>query len=92
MSQVTVRLPAALRPFADGEDNIRVQASTVGEALTAADSGRGILLARVLTPDGAQRPLVKMFLGDTDIRSLDGLDSPVKDGDVLSIIAAVAGG
>ena len=92
MSQVTVRLPAALRPFAAGEDQVRVRAATVGEALAAADGGRGTLLARVLTPDGAQRPLVKMFLGDADIRSLDGLDSPVNDGDVVSIIAAVAGG
>ena len=92
MNQVTVRLPAALRPFAGGEDQVQVGATTVGEALAAADGGRGTLLARVLTPDGAQRPLVKLFLGDADIRSLDGLDSPVNDGDVVSIIAAVAGG
>jgi len=46
----------------------------------------------VLTPDGAPRPLVKVFLGDVDIRSLDGLDSRVHEGDVVSIIAAVAGG
>ena len=92
MSHVTVRLPAALRPFAGGEDRVRVRAATVGEALAAVDGGRGTLLARVLTPDGTQRPLVKLFLGDADIRSLDGLDSPVDDGDVVSIIAAVAGG
>jgi len=92
MSQVTVRLPTALQPFANGEDQIRVHACTVGDALAAVDGGRGTLLARVLTPDGAQRPLVKVFLGEADIRSLDGLDSHVREGDVVSIIAAVAGG
>ena len=63
MSHVTVQLPAALRPFAGGEDRVRVRAATVGEALAAVDGGRGTLL-----------------------------DSPVNDGDVVSIIAAVAGG
>jgi molybdopterin synthase sulfur carrier subunit len=92
MSQVTVRLPTALQPFADGAKEIQVTAATVAEALAAADGGRGTLIAHLLTPDGAQRPLVNLFLGESDIRSLDGLNSTLRDGDVIMIVAAVAGG
>lgn len=92
MSQVTVRLPTALQPLADGAKEIQVTAATVAEALAAADGGRGRLMTHVLSPDGDPRPLVKLFLGEADIRSLDGLDSRVSDGDVIMIVAAVAGG
>jgi len=92
MSQVTVRLPTALQPFADGAKEIHVTAATVVEALAAADGGRGTLMTHVLTPDGAQRPLVNLFLGESDIRSLDGLNSELHDGDVIMVVAAVAGG
>ena len=50
------------------------------------------LLERVLTPEGEIRNFVNIYLGSRNVSSLDKLDTPVAEGDVLAIIPAVAGG
>jgi molybdopterin converting factor small subunit len=92
MSTVTVQIPPPLRPFADQAAALEVDAATVGEALARIGAGREALLARVLTPEGELRPYVNVFVGERNARHLDGLDTPLGDGDVVAIIPAVAGG
>ncbi|MEA3276687.1 MAG: molybdopterin-synthase adenylyltransferase MoeB [Pseudomonadota bacterium] len=89
MTSVTVRIPTPLRSLAGGVDEVRVQGITVGEALRALDDA---LLERILTPEGEVRRFVNIYLGPKNIRGLDGLATPITEGDVLSIIPAVAGG
>ena len=88
---VTVKIPAQLRAVTDGEGEIEVEGSTVGEALDAVFNEHDDLRERI-TEDGGLRRFVNVYLGGEDIRFLDGLDTPVADGDELTILPAVAGG
>lgn len=92
MSQVTVQIPPPLRPFADEATELRVEAHSVAAALAVIGAGRPALLARILTPEGELRPYVNVFVGERNIRRLDGLATALVDGDVVAIIPAVAGG
>jgi molybdopterin/thiamine biosynthesis adenylyltransferase/rhodanese-related sulfurtransferase/molybdopterin converting factor small subunit len=92
MPSVTVRIPTPLRPFTGGADHVWVQARTVGEALTALGNAHSGVLERVMEPSGALRNFVNVYRGSDNVRSLDGLGTPVTDNDVISIVPAVAGG
>jgi len=88
----TVRIPTPLRSFTGGADEVTVVGSTVGEVLSNLGTDHDGLLERVLDERGEVRHFVNLFLGGNDVRGLRGLQTPVGDGDVLSIIPAVAGG
>jgi len=92
VNQITVQIPAPLRPFADGASELDVPAATVGEALANLGEERPALLSRILTPEGELRPYVNVFVGERNVRRLDGLRTPLAPGDVMAIIPAVAGG
>lgn len=81
-----------LRSFTGGADVLEVQAATVGEALEILGRRHAGLLERILDVDGSVRRLVNVYLGEVDIRELGGLSVPVREGDVVSIVPAVAGG
>lgn len=88
---VTVKIPAQLRAVTDGEGEIEVDGSTVGEALNAVFTRHEDLEERI-TEDGDLRRFVNVYVGGEDIRFRDGLDTTVSDGDEVTILPAVAGG
>jgi molybdopterin converting factor small subunit len=92
MSQVTVRIPAPLRGFTGGAAEVAAEGGTVGEVLQDVGARHDGLLERVMDGDGALRSFVNVYLGDTNVRSLDGLGSKVELGAVIQIVPAVAGG
>ncbi|MFC5475187.1 MoaD/ThiS family protein [Paraherbaspirillum soli] len=92
MSQVAIRIPTPLRAYTQGADEVLVEAATVGEALATLGTRHDGVLPRLLTADGEPRQFVNFYLGSQNVRALNGLQTPVSDGDVLSIIPAVAGG
>jgi molybdopterin converting factor small subunit len=92
MSTVTVRIPTPLRSYTSGADEVRVDAATVGEALTALGAMHEDVLPRILAENGQPRQFVNIYLGSENIRAARGMQTPVKDGDIVSIIPAVAGG
>ena len=92
MNRVTVRIPTALRPFTNGAAEIGVEADTLGRALAEIEQHHPGLSARILTPEGDIRPFVNLFVGETSARFMDGLNTPVGNGAIISIIPAVAGG
>ena len=92
MTEIVVRIPAALRSFADGVHELGASPGTVGEVLEQLRDRHPQLVQRLLTPEGELRPFVNVFLGRTSVRSLQGLATPVPAGAVLSILPAVAGG
>lgn len=92
MSRIIVLIPPPLRPFAGDAAELTVEAATVGEALERIGADRAALLARIMTPEGALRPYVNVFVGERNARHLDGLHTPLAEGDVVAIIPAVAGG
>lgn len=92
MSKITVRIPMPLRPFVDDATVIDTDADTVGAALERIGAGHPGFLQRVVVNDGELRPYVNVFVGADDVRGYDGLETRLQDGDVVRIIAAVAGG
>lgn len=91
-SRVTLRIPGPLLGFTDGQSQLSVAGDTVGGVLRAAGERHPLMISRVLTRDGQLRPYVNLFLGEDDVRERGGLAAAVADGDVLSIVASVAGG
>jgi molybdopterin converting factor small subunit len=92
MNHVVVRLPAALRPFADGATELHVPAGTLADIIRALGGRHPALLSRLLTPEGSLRPYVNVFVGSMNSRDLQGLGTVVPDGTEVSILPAVAGG
>jgi molybdopterin synthase sulfur carrier subunit len=89
---VTIRIPTTLRPSAGGRSEVQVDGTTVGEALSALDAAHPGFSDRILDDAGNLRRFVNVFVADDDVRFLEGLDTPVPDGETVSIIPAVAGG
>jgi molybdopterin converting factor small subunit len=89
---VTVRIPAQLRTLTGGESEVTVEGATVGEVLKALDAAHAGFGERLFDDNGALRRFVNVFLADEDVRFLGGLDTPVADGQTLSVVPAVAGG
>ena len=86
---VTVKLPTQLRDTAGGASSLSVDGATVGEALQGLPDE---LRARIAGDDGELRRFVNVYLKGEDIRFLEGLATPVSDGDEVTILPAVAGG
>ncbi|HEY1592268.1 MAG TPA: ubiquitin-like small modifier protein 1 [Solirubrobacteraceae bacterium] len=88
---VTVKIPTQLRAATEGEATANVDGGTVGEVLDALYERYDELRSRI-AEDGGLRRFVNVYVGGEDIRFLEGLDTPVSDGDELTILPAVAGG
>jgi len=88
----TVKLPTQLRDAAGGATDLPAAGGTVGEVLEALYAEHGELRGRLSDDGGALRRFVNVYIGGEDIRFLDGLETPVSDGDELTILPAVAGG
>ena len=88
---VTVKIPSQLRAVTNGEAELRVEGSTVGEALDAVFAQHDGLRDRI-TQDGDLRRFVNVYVSGEDIRFQDGLATPISEGDEVTILPAVAGG
>jgi sulfur-carrier protein len=88
---IEVRIPTILRTYTDGAKQVEGTGSTLGELLTDLEQRHGGLRDR-LVDDGGLRRFVNVYLNDEDVRFLAGLDTPVKDGDTVTVLPAVAGG
>lgn len=88
----TVRVPTTLRTLTAGESEVVVDGTTVGQVIAALEAAHPGFRDRLLDEDGSLRRFVNVFVADDDVRYLQGLDTPVPDGETLSIIPAVAGG
>ena len=88
---VTVKVPAQLRAVTDGAGEIEVDGSTVGEALDAVYARFDDLRERI-TENGELRRFINVYVSGEDIRFQDGLETPIKEGDEVTILPAVAGG
>jgi molybdopterin synthase sulfur carrier subunit len=88
---IEVRIPTILRSYTDGAKSVEGSGATVGELLADLDGRHPGLSARIA--DGsALRRFVNVYLNDEDVRFLGGLQTPVRDGDTVTVLPAVAGG
>lgn len=88
----TVRIPSPLRKHTGGVAQVDVDATDVRGAISELEEAHPGLAERILDDEGQLRRFVNVFVRDEDVRYQDGLDTAVKDGDVVSIVPAVAGG
>jgi molybdopterin/thiamine biosynthesis adenylyltransferase/rhodanese-related sulfurtransferase/molybdopterin converting factor small subunit len=89
---VTVSIPTPLRSFTAGKDRLELAGDTVGQVLDGLLAAHTGLKRHLLQDDGRLRNFVNLYLNETDIRQLDSTATPVRPGDVLTIVPSIAGG
>ena len=89
---VEVRIPTILRKHTDGARAVQGSGSTVREVLDQLDAAHPGLRSAIVAEGGDLHRFINVYLNDEDIRFLGSLETPVSDGDTLSILPAVAGG
>ena len=89
---VNVRIPAPLQDLTDGQSQVQCEGSTVSDVLTHLDVGYPGLKDRICDETGTIRRFVSIYVNEDDVRFLQSEATPVKDGDEISIIPALAGG
>jgi molybdopterin converting factor small subunit len=89
---VSIRLPTVLRPHVAGLAAVAVEGATIGEVLSTLVEQNPGLSGQVIAEDGTLNKFVNIYVNDDDVRYLQQLDTPVADGDEVSILPAVAGG
>jgi len=87
-----ILIPTPLRPFTEKLDAVEVDGQTVGELLQGLTTRYGGLKQHLYNGDGRLRSFVNVYVNDEDIRYLQKEATPLKSGDVVSIIPSVAGG
>jgi MoaD family protein len=89
---VTLFIPTALRGFTERNAELSLEAATVGELISALTQKYPDLRTHLLDEKGELRPFVNVFVGEINIQSRGGFAFPLKDGDVVTLIPAIAGG
>lgn len=88
---VTVRIPTPLRALTGGEDAVKITGATVREIVDGLEAAHPGMKDRLLDDKGVRR-FVNIYVGEEDIRFLDGLDTALTEGQEISIVPAIAGG
>ena len=89
---VTIRIPTTFRELTKGNSSISSDGNTLGELLEQIRTEYPDFVNRVLDEEGNLQRFVNIFLDDEDVRFLGGLDTELEQGQVVSIVPAVAGG
>ncbi len=89
---VKIRIPTPLRKLTADEAEVEATGSTVREVLDDLETSHPGLKERLCDEQGELRRFVNVYVGEEDIRFLKGLDTEIGDGQLVSIIPAVAGG
>jgi molybdopterin synthase sulfur carrier subunit len=89
---VTISIPTALRQYAGGNAGIDLASGPVGQLLASLVEQHPQLGKQLYNEHGQLRSFVNIYVGDEDIRYLQGVETPVPDGETVSIIPAIAGG
>ena len=89
---VTVRIPTPLRKLTNEQETVEVEPTTVGAAIDELEGKFPGIKERLVGEDGEVRRFVNVYVNQEDIRFLENQATPLKDGDDVSIIPAIAGG
>jgi sulfur-carrier protein len=89
---VNVRVPTILRTYTGGESEVSAEGATVADVLESLDANYQGIKGRIVDERGELRRFVNVYVGNDDVRFLDGLATEVNDGSEVSVIPAVAGG
>jgi len=89
---ISILVPAALRAYTERQAEIEVAGSTVGEAVADLAAKYPDIRKHIYKDDDNLRDFINVFIGDTNIKEIQGLKSPIKDGDSIMLVPAIAGG
>jgi sulfur-carrier protein len=89
---VKVQIPAPLRSLAGGQAEVEVDAADVGSLIEGLDRRHKGFKERLCDADGNLRSYVRLFVNDEDVRFLKDKATPLKTGDTVAIVPAIAGG
>lgn len=89
---IEVRVPTVLRKHTDGQSKVTGDGATLGELLDDLEAGNPGLRDALVGEDGQLHRFINVYANDEDVRFLGGVDTPLEDGDTVSILPAVAGG
>jgi len=87
-----LRIPTPLRPYTDGLSDVTVGGSDISEALTDLTNQFPTIKPHLFNEGGELRPFVNLFVGENNIKDLQGVNTPIKDGEKLMLIPSIAGG
>jgi molybdopterin converting factor small subunit len=88
----TLRIPTPLRAYTGGQSDVSISGATAGEALTELTTQFPAIKPHLFKEDGELRMFVNLFKGEENIKDLQGLQTPLGEGDRLMIIPSIAGG
>jgi len=89
---ISVRIPTPLRKFTGGAESVTASGGTVAAIVQDIEGRHPGLKERICDDAGKVRRFVNLYVNGEDIRFLSSLDTPVKEGDEISIVPAIAGG
>ncbi len=89
---IEVRIPTILRSHTGGEKSVEGKGETLGDLIADLDTRYEGLRGRLVAEDGSLNRFVNVYLNDEDVRFMGGVNTPLSDGDVVTILPAVAGG
>jgi molybdopterin synthase sulfur carrier subunit len=92
LMSVKVRIPSPLRNYTNGADVVEAAGASVGEVLNNLKAQAGGIETRLFKGPNQLNRFVNVYVNDEDIRFLKNLETPVKAGDEISIVPAIAGG
>jgi molybdopterin converting factor small subunit len=87
-----VRIPTILRTYTKGESEVDAEGTTLAQVLDDLDGSYPGIKGRIVDDQGELRRFVNVYIGNDDVRFLDGLGTSTPDGTQISVIPAVAGG
>jgi molybdopterin converting factor small subunit len=88
---IEVRIPTILRTYTDGARAVEASGDTLRAVIVDLEARHPGIQDRIVDEAGLRR-FVNVYLNDEDVRFLDGIDTQVSDGDVVTVLPAVAGG
>lgn len=89
---IEVQIPTALRSYAGGQESLHIPGNTVDAILQGVASDFPDLKPHLFSKDGSLRNFVNIYVNDDDVRYLQNRDTELREGDVITIVPAVAGG
>jgi molybdopterin converting factor small subunit len=88
----TLRIPTPLRTYTAGKSEVTVTGVKISEALTDLTTQYPAIKPHLFNEGGELRPFVNLFVGENNIKDLQGVETPIKDGDKIMLIPSIAGG
>ncbi|HEY4570622.1 MAG TPA: ubiquitin-like small modifier protein 1 [Kribbella sp.] len=89
---IEVKIPTILRTYTAGAKSVEAKGDTVAALIDDLDGNHPGLKGRLLTDGGELHRFVNVYVNDEDVRFTGSLDTKLTDGDVVTVLPAVAGG